>query len=318
MSENPLVSIIIPCRKIDDYTRECVRHCKQLSYGNFEIILLPDDASENMEGIKVVSTGLITPGAKRNIGISMSSGEICAFIDSDAYPRNDWLRNAVKYLADPQVAAVGGPGITPEEDGFMQKSSGFVLSSFMVGGLSNRYRTKISYESYDIHSCNFMARKRVLNDVGGWNEKYWPGEDTLICLAMQRQGLKLIEASDVVVYHHRRSLYTPHLKQVSRFGVHRGFFVKRFRGNSVKLTFFMPSFLLLAFIVTALMSIGISFFSNVLLMVMSLYLVVSLISTLSQVKNLKMILVVWSGSIMTHLAYGTSFLVGLLKRDLKR
>ena len=139
----------------------------------------------------------MSPGVKRNIGVENSRGEFCAFIDNDAYPRSDWLTNAVKYLENPEVAGVGGPGLTPETDGLMQEAGGYVLSSFMVGNLSNRYKTKCSFESDDIHSCNFVARKTVVEEAGGWNEKYWPGEDTLMCLAIKKSGKKLIESSDV-------------------------------------------------------------------------------------------------------------------------
>jgi len=318
MHESPLVSIIIPCEEIDDYVKECVKHCKQLSYGNYEIILLPDNALEKVDGVKIIPTGPVTPGAKRNIGIANSSGEICAFIDSDAYPRKDWLRNAVKYFNDPEVAAVGGPGLTPREDGIMQKASGHVLSSFMVGNISSRYKAEESFESDDIHSCNFIARKTVLRDVGGWNEKYWPGEDTLICLAVKKAGKKLIEASDVVVYHHRKPLFRSHLKQVSRFGLHRGFFAKRFQGNSFKLTYFIPSLLVSFLFAGVLASIINPFLVNILLLAVSLYLILGLIATLLEVRDAKLILPVWLGIIATHVVYGVSFLVGLMKRDLEK
>jgi CDP-glycerol glycerophosphotransferase len=94
----PLISIIIPCKEIDSYAKECVEYCKQLNYESYEVVLLPDDTSAEIEDVKVISTGPITPGAKRNIGISNSNGELCAFIDSDAYPRKDWLINAKKYF----------------------------------------------------------------------------------------------------------------------------------------------------------------------------------------------------------------------------
>ncbi|MFQ6136538.1 MAG: glycosyltransferase [Candidatus Hydrothermarchaeales archaeon] len=55
------------------------------------------------------------------MGIENSAGELLAFIDSDAYPRKDWLKNAVKYFSNPEIAAVGGPGLTPEEDNTLQK-----------------------------------------------------------------------------------------------------------------------------------------------------------------------------------------------------
>ena len=142
----------------------------------------------------------------------------------------------------------------------------------MVGGLSNRYKTKTSFESDDIHSCNFIARKTVIEATGGWNEKYWPGEDTLMCLAIKRIGKKLIESSDVIVYHHRRSLFKLHLKQVSRFGEHRGFFAKKFPENSAKLTYFFPSLLLLSVVVGMVLSLFFPVFVYVLLLGIAVYL----------------------------------------------
>lgn len=318
MSESPLVSIIIPCREINDYAKECVRHCRQLGYGNFEIFLLPDDAVEKVEGAKIISTGSVTPGEKRNIGIANSNGEICAFIDADAYPRRNWLSSAIKYFDNPQVAAVGGPGLTPEEDGDMQRASGYVFSSFIFGNVSNRYKARCSFESEDIHSCNFIARKTVLKEVGGWDEKYWPGEDTLICLAIQKLGKKLVEDADVVVYHHRRPLFKEHLKQVSRFGVHRGFFAKRFQGNSLKLTYFVPSLLVLSLFVGAFASLINAFLLNILLLAVIAYLVLGSFATFLEVKEMKLLLPVWLGIVATHVVYGVSFVMGLMKCDLEK
>lgn len=318
MPETPLVSVIIPCREIDDFAKECVEHCKHLNYGNCEIILLPDNASEGVNQVKIVSTGSMTPGAKRNTGIANSHGEICAFIDSDAYPRKDWLGNAMKYFKDPQVAAVGGPGVTPNHDSIMRKGSGYVLSSFMVGDMSSRYKAGHSFESDDIHSCNFIARKSVLIEVGGWNEKYWPGEDTLTCLAIRKLDKKLVEASDVVVYHHRRPLFQGHLKQVSRFGLHRGFFAKKFKRNSLKLTYFVPSLLVFSFFAGVFTSFLNSLFLNILLLAVALYLILGLIATSLVVKEAKLVVPVWLGIIATHVVYGVSFLVGLIRPDLER
>jgi cellulose synthase/poly-beta-1,6-N-acetylglucosamine synthase-like glycosyltransferase len=290
----------------------------QLDYKNFEVILLPDEATENLEGTKIISTGPVTPGKKRNIGIANSAGEICAFIDSDAYPRRDWLKNAVKNLEDPEIAAVGGPGLTPEGDSLMQKAGGLVLSSFMVGSLSKRYDSKNACVSDDIHSCNFVARKSVLADAGGWNEKYWPGEDTLICRAIKSLGKKSIEAPDVVVYHHRHSLFKPHLKQVSRFGEHRGFFVKKFPENSVKLTYFLPTLLIFSLIIGMILSMVFPLFAYVMLFGVSTYLFLGLSAAIMQVKNPRLLLSVWLGIIATHVVYGFFFLSGIVKRDLSR
>ena len=318
MASTPLVSIIIPCKEVDNYTIECVDNCKQLCYSSLEIILLPDSPTDPIEGVKIYPTGPVSPGVKRNLGVKSSNGEFCAFIDNDAYPRSDWINNALKYLGDPEVGGVGGPGLTPDEDNFLQKAGGYVLSSFMVGNLSSRYKTKNCFESDDIHSCNFIAKKSVVESAGGWNEKYWPGEDTLMCLAIKKLGKKLIESSDVVVYHHRRSLFKPHLKQVSRFGEHRGFFVKKFPQNSAKATYFFPSLLLLSLIIGLALSLFISFFIYLVLAGLAVYLISGLIAAAQQVTNAKLLFSVWLGIIVTHIIYGTYFLSGLIKRDLKR
>ncbi|MGD0644133.1 MAG: glycosyltransferase [Candidatus Bathyarchaeia archaeon] len=318
MSSKPLVSIIIPCKDVDGYTRECIEYCRRLDYPNFEIILLPDYSTDAIDGVIIITTGPVPPGVKRNIGVKNSSGELCAFIDNDAYPRSDWLTNSVKYFENPEVGGVGGPGLTPETDGLLQKAGGYVLSSFMVGNLSSRYKKKGCFESDDIHSCNFISSQTVVEEAGGWNEKYWPGEDTLMCLAIMKLGKKLVESSDVVVYHHRRSLFKPHLKQVSRFGEHRGFFVKKFPENSAKLTYFFPSLLMVSLLVGIVLSLFFSFFAYVVLFGLAVYLASSLIASTLQVRNVRLVLSVWLGIIVTHLVYGSFFISGLAKRDLKR
>jgi cellulose synthase/poly-beta-1,6-N-acetylglucosamine synthase-like glycosyltransferase len=318
MTSKNLVSIIIPCKTIDDYTIGCINSCKSIDYQDFEIIVLPDYSDKNIEGARTIATGPVSPGIKRNIGVENSNGEFCAFIDNDAYPRSDWLTNAMKYLENPQVGGVGGPGLTPDSDGFMQKAGGYVLSSFMVGNLSTRYKAQNCFESDDIHSCNFIAKKSVIQEAGGWNEKYWPGEDTLMSLAIKKTGKKLIESSDVVVYHHRRSLFGPHVRQVSRFGEHRGFFVKKFPENSVKVTYFFPSVLICSLFAGILLSIIFPQLLPFLLLGLLAYLVLSLIAASMQVKSAKLVLSVWIGIIVTHLVYGSYFLFGLAKRDLKR
>jgi len=314
--EQPKVSIIIPCKDVNSSVEECIEHCNKQDYDNYEIILLPDSSTKEMKGIKIILTGSVTPGKKRNIGIKNSSGEMCAFIDSDAYPREDWLKNAIKYFSDFEVAAVGGPGVTPESDSGMQKASGLVLSSFMTGVLSSRYKAGKAKESDDIHSCNFIARKSIFGKLE-WDERYWPGEDTLLCLGIKGLGKKMLEAPDVVIYHHRRPLFRKHLLQVSRFGMHRGFFAKRFPETSLRLTYFFPSGLVLFLFFGFVMSIFYSSIRGVFTFIVAIYIISTFIAALLT-RNLKLALIVWLGIIATHIVYGVYFLMGLSKRELRR
>jgi len=314
--KDAFISIIIPFKEFDGYVSECVEGCKKLDYKNHEILLLPDNSMKELDGVKIIPTGPKTPGKKRNIGVQHAKGEYCAFIDADAYPRQDWLCNAIKHLSDPEIAAMGGPGVTPEADSLMQKASGYILSSFMVGGLSSRYDGKKSKESDDIHSCNFIARKSVVEKVK-WDEKYWPGEDTLMCLGIKKLKKKMFEDPDVVIYHHRRPLFLPHLKQLSRFGMHRGFFAKKFPKTSFRPTYFIPSLLVLFLIFGTTFSYFNPIFKNAFLGILSIYLILTFVSAVLS-KDVKMIFPVWIGTILTHLTYGIYFLIGLSKKELVR
>ncbi|MCJ7609808.1 glycosyltransferase, partial [Candidatus Bathyarchaeota archaeon] len=315
MPNSPLVSIVIPCKEIDDYARECMIQCRKLDYNRFEVIVLPDDSPERIDGVRVITTGPVSPGAKRNIGVKNAEGEICAFIDSDAYPRRDWLTKAVEYLGDEKVVAVGGPGITPPGDNMMQRASGYVLSSLLSGNLSSRYRSRGSRESDDIHSCNLVVKKDDIVRVGGWNEHYWPGEDTLMSMALGKNGRRMIEDPNIVVYHHRRPLFIPHLRQVWRFGLHRGFFARRFGGNSLKLTYFAPSLLLLAILVGPILRFVNVYVSGLVLLGLMAYVLLALLTgSVVAAKNREgaaMTFLVWTGIVLTHAAYGTSLLVGI-------
>lgn len=314
MSEQ--VSIIIPCKEVDGYTRECIQHCLTLDYSDYEILVLPDSRPKlNSPRVKVIPTGSVTPGAKRNVGIANSSGKICAFIDSDAYPRKDWLKNAVKHLNSSNVSAVGGPGITPNEDSNMQKASGHVLSSFMVGSVAERYTTKGARESDDIHSCNFVAKNSILLDAEGWDEGYWPGEDTLLCFKFKKLGKRMVESPNIAVYHHRKPLFKQHLKQVSRFGLHRGFFAKRFPETSRRFMYFLPSLFILFLVIGGIVSFVYPIFRWVLGAVLLGYVILALAAALP---SRKLVLPVWLGIMATHIVYGAFFLLGLIKKELKK
>ena len=303
---------------MDDLTKECIHRCKELSYHPFEIILLPDDKPDQISGVTIISTGSISPGAKRNIGIESSNGTLCAFIDSDAFPTIDWLKNSVKYFNDSKIAAIGGPGYTPNSNSFLQKAGGHVLSSFMVGALSKRVNGSSILESVDVPSFNFIARKEIILAVGGWNEKYWPGEDTLLCMAITDYGKRILMVPDVVVYHHRRPLFLEHIKQVSNYGRHRGFFVKKFHGNSEKFVFFIPFIFVLCSVTAFIVGLLNPNYRFIFIILSSLYFVISLGTSIVQVRDLRMVVVVVVGILITHVCYGISFMVGILSGDLKK
>ena len=313
--EHPFVSIIIAAKEVSEYLAECMENCLNLDYPEFEIIFLPDkEECLNYKDVSVIPTGETGPATKRNMGVKESKGEIVAFIDDDVFPAKDWLKNAVRNFIDPEVAAVGGPAVTPDKDDVMQKASGLVYSSKLVSGeYSYRYIKGTRKEVKDFPSCNLIVRKNIFERLGGFNTNFWPGEDTVLCLEITKKlGKKIIYEPNALVYHHRRRLFKEHLKQVINYAKHRGYFVKRFPETSKKFSYFVPS-LLVAGIVTGAFFMGLcAFFRSVYFIILGIYLISVAFETVKS-RNL----LVFPGIMLTHLAYGVFFIKGLLSVKLE-
>jgi hypothetical protein len=214
---------------------------------------MPEDVA-----VSFLPTGKVRPAEKRNIGIKAAKGEIVAFIDDDAYPDAHWIEYAVRYFGDETVGAVGGPGVTPPNDPFLARIGGRVYDNLLVSG-NYRYRYKaggVRRDVDDYPSCNLFVGKSLLDSFGGYRTDFWPGEDTLLCKDIVDSGKRIVYDPWVVVCHHRRALFGPHLRQLGRYAFHRGYFVKRFPSNSLHLSYFVPSlFVLYLFVWAALVMI---------------------------------------------------------------
>lgn len=314
MNNNPFVSIIVPVSKWNSNLRECVENCLKINYPKYEVIILPDNPEQELRDIdsrvREIPTGKIGPAEKRNIGVDNSKGEIIAFIDDDTYPMEDWLRNAVKNFSDPEVAAVGGPAITPQSDNNLRRASGAVYESFLGGG-GYRYRYIPGEKQYvdDFPSCNLIVRKDIFKQLGGFRTNYWPGEDTVLCLdIVHKMGKKMIYEPSAVIYHHRRELFKSHIKQVSAYALHRGYFAKKFPKTSLRLSYFIPS----AFVVFLLL--GWIFNVKIYLSIIVLYFLLALVSSM-KFRGIRIL--TFLGIVSTHVAYGVFFVRGLFSFRLR-
>jgi len=250
LDHDPLVSVVIACPRDSWMLRECLAGLRAQTYARWEAIVLPDELAEGRKAgpsgdssVRYLPTGKVRPAEKRNLGIREAKGEIIAFIDDDAYPDAHWLEYAVKYFGDPDIGAVGGPGVTPPGDRWLQYVGGRVYDNFLVSG-NYRYRYKaggVRMDVEDYPSCNLFVRKDILVKIGGYRTDFWPGEDTLLCKDIIDNWKRIIYEPWVVVYHHRRALFMPHLRQLGRYGFHRGYFCKRFPSNSLRASYFVPS-----------------------------------------------------------------------------
>ncbi len=313
-----LVSVVIACPAPSAYLTECLEALAHQTYPHFEVIVLPDapaDLGPHPFDLRVLPTGKTRPAEKRNEGIRAARGEVVAFIDDDAYPVSSWLEQAVKYFTLPDVGGLGGPGVTPPNDPFLAQAGGRVYANLFVSG-NFRYRyigDRVRHAVDDFPSCNLFVRADVLRAIGGYRTDFWPGEDTILCAdVVLGQKKRIVYDPWALVYHHRRPLFGPHLRQVGRYALHRGHFAKRFPATSLRLSYLIPTLFVLGLAVGAGASFLHPWLRLAYLTALAAYGLLTLLSSFDP--HPLMWLTTWLGVIATHLVYGVRFLLGLLMR----
>lgn len=317
----PTFSIIIPVKEINDYVRETVPHIFGLDDDDWELLIVTNNDEPNpwreSGKVQMLSSGRVGPADKRDQAAQVARGEILVFLDDDSYPQSDFLNVARRYFSDPTVAALGGPAVTPPTDTFKQKISGAVFMSRFTGGSPERYLpVGKSRDIDDWPSVNLMVRRAVFLLVEGFESPYWPGEDTFLCLKLVRQKHRIVYAPDLMVWHHRREGLVRHLKQVGSYGLHRGYFARKYPENSFRFAYFIPSAFLL-FVVASLPVVFMPIWYRYLIALGWLIyvsgIIVGMVDLIRKVEP-KIALGAIPFIVLTHLSYGYKFLRGLTYR----
>ena len=321
-------SVIIPVRTITPYLRETIGCLQKQTEKRFEIIIVTDK-KEKLVGVKSIASGEPTPAFKRNLGVKEAKGEILAFLDDDSYPQKDWLKNALKLFNDQSLVtdfrlpiAVCGPILTPPQDSLSQKASGWVWASFFGSGGAGIYRSKVKprREVDDFPSVNLLVRRKDFDKVGGFDVRHWPGEDTKLCLDLIKLGRKIIYDPGVLVYHHRRPVFFPHLKQIGRYALRRGHFARFYPQTSFKLGYLLPSLFSYGLIFGLAFSIlfpPMIYAYLLALLFYSLLLFIAGLEVLWQEKNLWLAILVTLAILATHLTYGFLFPFGYFRQRIR-
>lgn len=215
----PRVSVVVASYNGARTLEECLLSLQRLNYPNFEVIVIDDGSTDataeivvkfSVRPIHVPNGGL---SQARNLGISAATGEIVAFLDSDAYADPDWLYYIVSALEEHEAAAVGGPNLSPPQDGFMAQCVDF------APGNPIHVLTDDELAEH-VPGCNMAFRKEKLAQIGNFNPAHRAaGDDVDVCWKLLFRGEKVAFSSGAVVWHHRR----PSLRTFWRQQVGYGF-----------------------------------------------------------------------------------------------
>lgn len=213
------VSIVVPTRGRPQLLNRCLAALALQRYDptRYEIIVVddgPDDATREVvagwtahcaeQGPDITyipSMGPHGPAAARNHGWRAARGEIVAFTDDDTIARADWLRNGLRAFRD-DVHAVWGRIVMP------------------LAGTPTDYELDAkNLEQSEFVTANCFCRRRVLEDLGGFDERFrfaWREDSDLYFRLLEYRAGIVHEARAVVMHPIRPASWGVSLAQVKK------------------------------------------------------------------------------------------------------
>lgn len=204
----PLLSVIVPIYKVEEYLENCVDSILNQTYKNLEIILVDDGSPDNCSAIcdayaakdKRVKTIHKKNGGlsdARNAGMKIATGEYLMFVDSDDLLPSHAVRTLMDIAINDEIDLVIGGHIRFEEDPpemSNTSSSGFALLSpeaAMLDMLKNGCSAWGRVYRRSVHQS-------IQFPVGEINE------DEAIVLQIYEQCRKIAKTDEVVYYYRFR------------------------------------------------------------------------------------------------------------------
>ncbi len=214
----PTISIIVNTCDRRDSLMTLLYALNRQTFEDFEVVVVVgptrDDSAEMLgrlfaDQVRVVRCGEFNLSTSRNVGLREAAGEIVAFVDDDAVPCPTWLAQLARGYDDPEVSGVGGRtyNVWPEA-GELQ----FLKGIFSVVGEQEDVRTRDLPPAKSavapslwfprFHGTNMSYRRKVLLDLGGFDERYeYLFDDADIAVRLGRKGHRLLQLEEASVYH---------------------------------------------------------------------------------------------------------------------
>jgi len=215
----PRVSVVVCAYNAADTLEDNLRSLEQLTYPDYEIILVNDGSKDRTSEIghrfskvRVIDTTNAGLSAARNVGLAEATGEIVAYTDADTRVDRDWLTFLVQPFLNSDVVGSGGPNVVPPDDPPIAQCIARAPGGPTHVLLDDRIAEHVP-------GCNMAFRRDALLAIGGFNPIYLrAGDDVDVCWRLQARGWKIGFASSALVWHHHRSSVKAYWRQQVGYG----------------------------------------------------------------------------------------------------
>lgn len=208
---DPLVSVIIPTYNREKEISAAVESVLKQTYQNIELIVVDDGSTDATlkklskydDKIRVVCQDNAGPSAARNHGVSVSNGEIIAFLDSDDLYLPTKISRQVEVLqrVDGAVPCCLCNAIVCSPSGREKMSFDLaMLKSFYPEGIWKDI-TRVLITRFILFTQAVAIRREAFLKLGGFDEHLQIMEDFDLALRLSLAGPWAYIKTSLVIYH---------------------------------------------------------------------------------------------------------------------
>lgn len=202
-TESPLVSIIVPVYKTEDYLRQCVDSILAQSLTDFELLLI-DDGSPDGSGaicddyarrdprIQAIHKENGGVSSARNLGIEKAAGQYIVFIDSDDWVEPEYLAELVAADDDSANILVIADHQPFREDGLEERTFSEAYTARLApdGTTGDQFRSLVFNFQIFPPYCKLYRRNVILVNGLRFDTSIRTAED----FDFNRRYLELVDA----------------------------------------------------------------------------------------------------------------------------
>jgi GT2 family glycosyltransferase len=211
----PSASVVVVTYERPTFVARCLDHLLAQTAPPSEIVVVDSSPGDETGQLvrqrfptvryEVCPAGRGATATARNIGYGLTTGEVLAFVDDDAYAEPEWLERLLSFFEDPTIGGVGGRQIR-RQPGELEEGIDAIGLLRADGTLTGHFAADPGRPVDVDHllGASMAFRRAAIDRIGGIRDGYRGTcirEETDLCLQVVAAGYRLVYTPDAVVEH---------------------------------------------------------------------------------------------------------------------
>jgi GT2 family glycosyltransferase len=215
-SLSPLVSIVIVNWNGLEDTKLCLKHTRQQTYKNTEIIIVDNGSEDNSVNYLKRQNDITLVQNPKNLGFTgghiagyqASQGDFVLLLNNDAIMDRSYIENALKSMQDDkEIAAIGGRAyMWDENNDLFDHTNDFYayqnINPITAEGIFTKHDNDVRQKVNVVSGSCVLIRKSITEELGYLHKPFFAYfEESDLFARMKRAGYKIIYDPELAIWH---------------------------------------------------------------------------------------------------------------------